>query len=345
MMHHVCHTHFPHHHSSAKSWQIILNVTGIPISISTSNGKNPLGKCSQPAVLHMYITLCWSSRFWPLKARRKPQFLIAYDVDFWSRLVPWRVHPTRTWSMKDLGNPRITHESTWDSNDETSEILSNCCFVYLNAEKCLLRRRRSRELDEDLEGKRSFLPLVCFYLSLGQEMSSTGPKAQNMTSDARHGPIGSFYHFPCFLFWRYCAVQSAWILSLICAVASLCAEADSMLMIWKFWPHDLLFSIIFQAFCPFDSACLKAQEAPNELELCFFWTQGPHVTFGPFPSLHSPMHVEKGVANNRRSAISNLPSSSSCPKYLLLSGFLSLWGHRNSNFLAQDVCLAFLRIQ
>lgn len=155
-------------------------------------------------------------------------------------------------------------------------------------------------------------------------MSSTGPKAQNMTSDARHGPIGSFYHFPCFLFWRYCAVQSAWILSLICAVASLCAEADSMLMIWKFWPHDLLFSIIFQAFCPFDSACLKAQEAPNELELCFFWTQGPHVTFGPFPSLHSPMHVEKGVANNRRSAISNLPSSSSCPKYLLLSGFLSL---------------------
>jgi len=195
MMHHVCHTHFPHHHSSAKSWQIILNVTGIPISISTSNGKNPLGKCSQPAVLHMYITLCWSSRFWPLKARRKPQFLIAYDVDFWSRLVPWRVHPTRTWSMKDLGNPRITHESTWDSNDETSEILSNCCFVYLNAEKCLLRRRRSRELDEDLEGKDLFCRLFVFIcllvkkcLALGQrlriwpQMQDTGQSAPSIIS-------------------------------------------------------------------------------------------------------------------------------------------------------------------
>ena len=206
----------------------------------------------------MYITLCWSSRFWPLKARRKPQFLIAYDVDFWSRLVPWRVHPTRTWSMKDLGNLGITHEPTWDSNDETSEILSNCCFVYLNAEKCLLRRRRSRELDEDLEGKdltsAFFLlllvskSLVKKCLALGQrlriwpQMQDTGQSAASIISIA-------------FFFWGtvQSKVPGSWVWS-----APSRAFAQKLIQCWwsgNFGPHDLLFSIIFQAFCPFDSAC------------------------------------------------------------------------------------------
>lgn len=55
----------------------------------------------------------------------------------------------------------------------------------------------------------------------------------------------------------------------------------------------------------------KHKETPTNWScvLCFFWTQGPHVTFGPFPSLHSPMHVGKGCGKQPASAISNLPSS------------------------------------
>lgn len=282
MMHHVCHTHFPHHHSSAKSWQIILNVTGIPISISTSNGKNPLGKCSQPAVLHMYITLCWSSRFWPLKARRKPQFLIAYDVDFWSRLVPWRVHPTRTWSMKDLGNPRITHESTWDSNDETSEILSNCCFVYLNAEKCLLRRRRSRELDENLEGKDLFCRLFVFIcllvkkcLALGQrlriwpQMQDTGQSAPSIISLAFFfgGTVQS-------------KVPGSWVWS-----APSRAFAQKLIQCWwsgNFGPMIYYFHY-FPSFLPLWFCMLKSTRSTQRIGAVFFLDSGPSRDLRPLP--------------------------------------------------------------
>ena len=151
------------------------------------------------------------------------------------------------------------------------------CFVYLNAEKCLLRRRRSRELDEDLEGKD--LTSLCFYWSLGQEMSSTGPKAQNMTSDARHGPIGSFYHFHCFLFWGtvQSKVPGSWVWS-----APSRAFAQKLIQCWwsgNFGPHDLLFSIIFQASAP---VILHAFGNPTNWTV-FFWDSGPSRDLRPLP--------------------------------------------------------------
>ena len=91
----------------------------------------------------------------------------------------------------------------------------------------------------------------------------------------------------------------------------------------------------------------KHKETPTNWScvLCFFWTQGPHVTFGPFPSLHSPfLRGGKGCfGNNRRQQFPIFQVLKKLSQdFSLLSGFLRLWGHRNSNFLAQDICLAFL---
>lgn len=315
--------------TTAKSWQIILNVTGIPISISTSNGKKPFGKCSQPAVLHMYITLCWSSRFWPLKAFL-PQFphrLRRRPLES-SRLRGKKCNDSRTtkslspWKIQ--GNLQIKHETQIMELQRFSQIHSNCTWMLS-------------------------MPFAAPTIPWAWWRPGSRSKAAYLfllvswSRNVKHWAKGSEYDLRC-------KTDNRLLLSFLCSPKCLdlesdlrrreplrSNEADSMLMISKFWPDDLLFSKLL----PLWFCMLLHKETQLGLYLL---NSASHVTFGPSPSLHSP-NTWKRVWQTTASAISNLPSSSSYPKYLLLSGFLSLWGHRNSNFLAQDVCLAFLSTQ
>ena len=66
------------------------------------------------------------------------------------------------------------HETQMTKLQKFCPIVVSC--IYLNAEKCLLRRRRSRELDEDLEGKDLFCRLFVFICLLVKKCLALGQR-------------------------------------------------------------------------------------------------------------------------------------------------------------------------